>query len=143
MMSHAMPGKPIGCSIEHAGCAADRLGVVVEARALYKRVLAIGSQSAVAVCAEPQALLGCDGLSCERAGDVVHLPGRDLHAIAVVGPVLPQLRRISHIRSADSVMHHGKREARADAGSVYQHCAGATLAMVAAFLGSCQREMLT
>ena len=35
-------------------------------------------------------------------GDVVHLPGRDLHAIAVVGPALPQLRRISHIGSADT-----------------------------------------
>jgi hypothetical protein len=35
-------------------------------------------------------------------GDVVHLPGRDLRAIAVVGPALPQLRRISDIGRADT-----------------------------------------
>ena len=72
-----MPGKPVGSGIEHPGCAANRLGVVVEARGLQKRILAIGGQPAVAVCAEPQALLGCGAMG----GHVKELgPGhRQLH----------------------------------------------------------------
>ncbi len=67
--------KPVGRGIEHAGCSADRLDVVVKARALHKRVLAIGGQSAVAVCAEPQALLGCGAMG----GHVKELGPRHRH----------------------------------------------------------------
>jgi hypothetical protein len=41
------------------------------------------------------------------------------------------------------VMHCSKRQARVDATTVQQHRACAALAMIAALLGSCQREMLT
>ena len=61
-LCQAMPGKPVGRGIEHAGCSADRLDVLVEARALHQRILAIGGQSAVAVGAEPQPLLGCGAM---------------------------------------------------------------------------------
>jgi hypothetical protein len=40
-------------------------------------------------------------------------------------------------------MHRGKRQAGIDAAPVQQHRAGAALAVVAAFLGSRQPEMLT
>ena len=40
-------------------------------------------------------------------------------------------------------MHCSERQAGVDAASVEQHRASAALAMIAALLGSCQREMLT
>jgi hypothetical protein len=42
-----------------------------------------------------------------------------------------------------AVMHCSEREARVDAAPIQQHRARAALAVIAALLGSCQREMLT
>ena len=40
-------------------------------------------------------------------------------------------------------VHHGKREARIDPHAVYQHRARATLAVIAALLGSGQLQVFT
>ena len=45
----AMPGQPVRRGVEHAGRAADRLGVDIEARAMRDRILAEGDQPAVVV----------------------------------------------------------------------------------------------
>src|SRR5258708_40183314 len=67
---------------------------------------------------------------------VRHESGLQRMQCLAVGKTLDRRDRLS-------VMHRGKRQAGVDAASVQQHRAGAALTVVAALLGSCQREMLT
>src|SRR5689334_23676795 len=57
-----MPSQPVGRRIEHARCNADGLGIVVETSASYTGILAIGGKPAVAIRAQPHALLGCGAM---------------------------------------------------------------------------------
>src|ERR1700759_2602625 len=79
------------------------------------------------------------------------LPRRAITALKTIVLNKSRLQRMEPIAVGEpldrgdrlAVMHCSKRQAGVDATTVQQHRACAALAVIAALLGSCQREMLT